>query len=184
MHPVAIVGLEKEVRMAIKSRVRAKQRFALLTVGALFSAVLAALLLSLPVPAYAADLPARANVANSEFWFDLSFNGSDDTAAAAKRAKENDTTVFFWPQKMGSVDYCFLYAWGDVNVYGYGNANCTYNNYAVTAGTIPGSIRTSLYENGYRRMWIEAWQASNPGQIYGYWSPDSTTTYTVLNVGY
>lgn len=122
---------------------------------------------------------------DSEFWFDLSVKGQGKTAATAKRNKSGDTSVYIYPSSMGTVDYCSLYVWGFNNKYGNSDANVTLgkDEKALLSSAKKSSIKTMAFERGYKKVRIEAYQDSKSGTIQGVWSPDSTKTYKVINVG-
>lgn len=150
--------------------------------GATLSGIAILLALSLPQTAKAAEI-SPLSTTDREFWMDLGVGNKPDTAATSTEYKDGTTPLYIYPTDV-TLDYCYLYATGFKDV-GYHNE--TVNDYAIYRNKTTKyqcSIKSNLYERGYRLVRIEAWKAGSEGSLHGWWSPDSMRTYTIINAGY
>ena len=125
-----------------------------------------------------------ANTGNTGYWFDLG-KGYSTTAATEARAKTDTTPLFVWPTQK-TFDMCYIYAEGwntDWSMW----VDYTVNTFGIVdrAGSDAWlSLKSNIYEYKCRSARMTAWQCSQPGNMSGYWSPDSTRTYTICNNGF
>lgn len=126
----------------------------------------------------------RSNTGDT--WYNFPFSESGSTWATSGRAKEDSSSAYIQVVTM-TMDYCKVYIDGGRTIDGpwsnqvsYWSGSATGNSCSVTS-TGQFGIMNKVNENGLGYARLTGWACSQPGELSGYWSPDSWGTYPKIN---